>query len=97
MAKWANTTINKSGFTDDVISFVTTGERLGSTVIRDAVRKIEDPKAKVAMIQRAMIDVVSPFMALMPPFIQQIVGRAFMEHVDWQAVIDRIQISPEDN
>jgi hypothetical protein len=96
MPKWSNT-VNKSGFTDDVISFVTMGEKMGSTTIRDAVRNVEDPEMKVEMIRNSLVLVLSPIMSVMPPFIQQIVGRAFMEYVDWKAVVSRIETNPEDN
>lgn len=85
------------GFTQDVISLITIAGSSGNQRMREAVLRIQDPDERIAFLRQGMIDVLSPFMQLMPLFVQQIVARAIMDHVDWEAVVERLLVVPENN
>lgn len=85
-----------NGFTSDVITLLTRceSERLPAAA---TAREIGDDEAVGRELCRALIAGLSPTMINLPPFIQQIVGRALMEEVDWKAVAVRIKCPPELN
>lgn len=86
-----------NGFTQDVITLVSIAEEAGDGRMRDMVMEIQDPEDRVKFLREGLIDVMRPFMHLCPPFVQSIVARALMDHVDWEAVVERVLVIPENN
>jgi hypothetical protein len=80
------------GFTADVITLLTIGER------RDQIRPlVGDAKDRAEFLRSALIDVLAPIMRPLPAFIQQVVARAIVDHVDWQTVAAVVATNPEEN
>jgi hypothetical protein len=85
------------GFTQDVISLVTIAGNPGSQRMRQMVRDIQSPEERAKFLREGLVDVLSPVMQKTPPFVQQIVARAIVDHVDWDAVAKRLLVVPENN
>jgi hypothetical protein len=87
-----NTTNTIDSFTGDIIAF------LDCSQDRDELRRlIRRREPTNIFIRGAVIDALAPTMLQTPPLVQQIVGRALMRHVDWQAVAQWATVNPEDN
>lgn len=87
-----------NGFTRDVIALLTAPEKSGSGRLRETMLEVDgDLGAKGAFLRENVIEVLAPIMLKTPPFVQQIVARALVDHVDWSAVARRAQVSPEEN
>lgn len=87
-----------NGFTRDVITLLTAPERSGSPQLREAMLTLDGSLTeKGTFLRENLIEVLSPIMLTTPPFVQQIVARALVDHVDWAAVARRAQVSPEEN
>lgn len=85
------------GFTQDVISLVTIAGSEGTRMMRDAVQKIQNREDQIDFLRDGLVQVLHPSMHAAPLFVRVIVARAIMEYVDWDAVIDRLLIVPENN
>lgn len=85
------------GFTQDIISLITIAGSSGSREMREAVQRLESPEERANLLREGLISVLSPHMKTMPLFVQQIVARAILDHVDWDAVVDRLLVIPENN
>jgi hypothetical protein len=81
------------GFTADVITLLTIGERRNQ--IRPLVGGVKGDRAE--FLRSAIIDVLSPIMRPLPAFVQQVVARAIVDHVDWQTVAAVVATNPEEN
>lgn len=84
------------GFTQDVITLVTLSEKRGDFTLRNIVRQIP-PSARADFIKSGVIGMLAPNMETMPAFVQSIVARAMLDHVDWDTVVSRITTTPENN
>jgi hypothetical protein len=69
-------------FTGDVIALLTCGLKAARLEILRAVPRDELPK----FIRAGIVESLAPEMLKTPAFVQQIVARALIEHVDWDAV-----------
>jgi len=88
------------GFTRDVITLV--GMRAdGAKLIRDTMNNIErnggDIEARAEFLKTTLLGVLAEDMVKVPPFVQQIVARALVDHVDWRAVAIRAGTNVEAN
>lgn len=87
-----------NGFTRDVMKLMTAPERSGSARLREAMLMVDGDMAdKGQFLREGLIEVLAPIMLSTPPFVQQIVARALVDHVDWTAVARRAQVLPEEN
>ncbi len=88
------------GFTSDVLTLITLRKE-GADAIRDGLNQIEsrggDLEVRAGYLQTTLMGVLSEYMVKTPPFVQQIVARALMEHVDWKEVASRMSINVEAN
>ena len=81
------------GFTADVITLLKIRE--GGREMRDIVADHKgDP---VEFIRQGLIDSLAPIMLKLPLFVQQVVARALVDHVDWQTVAAVVSTNPEEN
>lgn len=80
-------------FTGDVAALMRLGGRHKLDEAIRAVPRDELPE----FLRRGLIETLAPIMLETPPFVQQIVGRALMEHVDWQTVAAMTATNPEAN
>ena len=88
------------GFTHDVLTLV--GLRAeGAKTIRDTLNNIEkrggDIEARAEFLKSTLLSALAEDMVTAPPFVQQIVARALVDHVDWQAVAIRAATNVEAN
>jgi len=91
-----NATLLQNGFTQDAIILLTSLERRGDRTISDRIAGLPDAEAGEAL-RNETIAALSPLMRTLPPFVQQIVGRALMEEVNWPAVASRVKCPPDLN
>ena len=80
-------------FTGDVAALMRIG---GRHKLDDAIRGV--PRDELPeFLRRGLIETLAPIMLETPPFVQQVVGRALMEHVDWAVVATMAATNPEAN
>jgi hypothetical protein len=81
------------GFTKDVITLLTIGGR--SSELRPILEDVSGDLP--AFIRSGVVDSLAPIMRTLPPFVQQVVARALVDHVDWQTVAAVVATNPEEN
>ena len=81
------------GFTLDVITLLKI--RDGGREVRDIIANHEGDA--VDFLRRAIVDSLAPIMVKLPAFVQQVVARALVDHVDWQTVAAVVSTNPEEN
>lgn len=81
------------GFTADVLVLLNAGNR--GEQLRPILSDVKGDLA--AFIRSGLIDSLAPIMVKLPPFVQQVVARALIEHVDWETVAEVISTNPEEN
>lgn len=86
-----------TGFTADVVALLTCRERLGDERLRDYLRDAGDDEAAADLLRRNLMTALAPDMTKATPFVQQVMFRALVDHVDWQAVVRRVRANPEWN
>jgi hypothetical protein len=88
------------GFTSDVLTLITLRKE-GADAVRDGLNQIEsrggDLEVRAQYLQTTLMGVLSEYMVKTPPFVQQVVARALMEHVDWKEVASRVSVNVEAN
>jgi len=85
-------------FTDDFLVLATCGPKKNREGLRKALRNIDGTNAERGeLVRQILIEEVAPLMRKMPPIIQQIVGRVFMECVDWERMAATICVDPQEN
>lgn len=72
------------GFTGDVITLLSIGGKSGA---REILKLVHDESVG-AFLRDGIIASLTPSVQKLPAFAQQILGRALMEHVDWDAVAE---------
>jgi hypothetical protein len=85
-----------SGFTQDAIVLMTTGEESNVRMIAKRIAGCPDEEAG-EMLRSDTFAALTPLMKTLPAFVQQIVARAILEEVDWTAVAARVKCPPEMN
>lgn len=85
------------GFTQDVITLVTIPGNPHTPRIREAISRLSSTEERVAYLRLGLVEVLTPYMNGIPPFVQSIVARALLDYVDWDAVVDRMMTIPENN
>jgi hypothetical protein len=81
-------------FTGDVISLLKHG---GRDKLRSMIREHSDGEPVHDFIRRGLATALVPLMEDAPDIAKQIVARALLYHVDWQAVATWATVNPEDN
>lgn len=81
------------GFTKDVITLLTIGDR--GRVLRPLLSGVNGDTAE--FIRNGIVDSLAPIMVRLPAFVQQIVARALVDHVDWQTVAVVVLTNTEEN
>jgi hypothetical protein len=85
------------GFTQDVITLLTLSKSGGvPRSLRAMVREIP-AEERPEFLRNGLVQVLGPFMALNPPFVQSLVARVIMEKVDWDTVVERFVTEAECN
>lgn len=83
----------QDGFTGDVIALI----GVGNPDERRAILRQVDDEPLGQFIRNGIVMSLTPFMQKAPAFVAQIVGRALMEHVDWDEVAEWAMTDPEAN
>jgi hypothetical protein len=87
-----------SDFTDDFLTMALAQSKKNREGLRKSLRNIDGTNAERGeLVQTILIEEVSPHMRKLPPIIQQIVARVFMECVDWERLAATICTNPEEN
>jgi len=87
-----------SDFTDDFLAMALGQSKKNRDGLRKSLRNIDGTNAeRGALVQSILIEEVAPHMRRLPPIIQQIVGRVFVECVDWERLAATICTNPEEN
>lgn len=81
------------GFTADVITLLTIGDRAETT--RALLSEYHGDLAE--FVRTGIVESLAPIMAKLPLFVQQVVARALVDHVDWQTVAAVVSTNPEEN
>lgn len=81
------------GFTMDVITLLKV--RDGGRELRGIIAEHSGDTAE--FVKRGIIDSLAPIMLKLPLFVQQVVARALVDHVDWQTVAAVVSTNPEEN
>jgi hypothetical protein len=90
--------VSNSDFTDDFLVMALGQSKKNRNGLRKSLRDIDGTDAdRGALVQSILIEEVAPLMRGMPPIIQQICGRVFMECVDWERLAATICTDPEEN
>jgi hypothetical protein len=90
--------VANTDFTDDFLAMALGQNRKRREGLRRALRDIDGTNAdRGALVQQILIEEVAPLMRVMPPVIQQICGRVFVECVDWERLAATICTDPEEN
>ena len=85
-------------FTDDFLMMALGQSKKNREGLRRSLRDIDATDAeRGALVQSILIEEVAPHMRGLPPIIQQIVGRVFVECVDWGRLASSICVDPEEN
>jgi hypothetical protein len=88
-----NTTADS--FTGDIIAFLNAA---GGATLRGLLKTHgTDGLSTSEFLKKGMLFAMAPNMVNAPPLIQQVVGRAMMRHVDWDAVAEWASVNPEVN
>ena len=87
-----------SDFTDDFLTMALGQSKKNREGLRKSLRNIDGTNAERGeLVQSILIEEVAPIMRRLPPIIQQIVGRVFVECVDWERLAATICTNPEEN
>jgi hypothetical protein len=90
--------VASSDFTDDFLTMALAQSNKNRDGLRKSLRNIDGTNAeRGALVQAILIEEVAPLMRRLPPIIQQIVGRVFVECVDWERLAATICTNPEEN
>ena len=90
--------VTRGDFTDDFLMMALGQSKKNRNGLRKALRNIDGTNAdRGALVQSILIEEVAPLMRGMPPIIQQICGRVFVECVDWERLASNICVDPEEN
>lgn len=81
------------GFTGDVITLLSIGDKAQAREIL----KLVDGEPLPDFIRNGIVMSLAPSVQKLPAFAQQILGRALMEHVDWNAVAQWAMTDAEAN
>lgn len=82
--------MTRNGFTDDVITLCLMNEQ-GRSLLRSGYSMIEKgggtKEDQATCLRAALLESLAEPMKKSPLFVQQIVARALLDHVDWEQVV----------
>jgi hypothetical protein len=82
------------GFTGDIINLLSAG---GREKLRTLIREHSNGEPVPDFIRRGLGSSIVPLIENAPDIVKQMVARAFLNHVDWNAVAAWAMVNPEDN
>ena len=85
-------------FTDDFLGVTMAAPEKARRGLRRALRNVEGTnKDRGRLLQILLMEELEPEVKKMPVLLQQILGRVFVENVNWERLAATICINPEEN